>query len=75
MTKNLKESYYQISADSFVKYKIACDFRVEIMSKWISKNFIWILWIFKKCKKCILVRFWVKVFVSQDRVQAEITVN
>ena len=36
LTKNLKESYYHISADSFIKNNIAYDFRVEIsfMSKW-----------------------------------------
>ena len=38
MTKNLKESHYHISADNFIKNKIAYDFRNEIMSKWISKK-------------------------------------
>ena len=39
-----------------------------------QKNFIQILWIFS-CNICILVRLWVKVFVSQEWEQAEITVN
>ena len=39
LTKNLKESHHHISADSFIKSKIAFDFRNEIMSKWISKRF------------------------------------
>ena len=39
LTKNLKESHYHISADSFTKSKIAYDFRNEIMSKWISKKY------------------------------------
>ena len=30
LTKNLKGSYYHISADSFIKNNIAYDFRVEI---------------------------------------------
>ena len=36
LTKNLKESYYHLSGDSFIKNNIAYDFRVEIsfMSKW-----------------------------------------
>ena len=36
LTKNLKESYYHISGDSFIKNNIAYDFRVKIslMSKW-----------------------------------------
>ena len=38
----------------------------------LKRNFIQILWIFN-CSKCILVRLRVKVFVSQDWVQAEIT--
>ena len=39
----------------------------------ISENFIQILWIFSY-NKCILVRLWVKVFVSQGWLQVEITV-
>ena len=39
-----------------------------------QKNFMQILWIFS-CNKFILMRLWVKVFVSQEWVQAEITVN
>ena len=38
MTKNPKESYYHISADSFIKNRIAYNFRVEIMFKWVSKK-------------------------------------
>ena len=38
LTKNLRQSHYHISADSFIKNKIAYDFRNEIMSKWISKK-------------------------------------
>ena len=69
-----------ISADSFIKNNLYNDFRVEIsfMAKWktfwFQKNFIQILWIFS-CIKCILVRLWVKVFVSQGWVQAEITIH
>ena len=39
-----------------------------------QKNFIQILWIFS-CNKFILMRLWVKMFVSQEWVQAEITTN
>ena len=39
-----------------------------------EKNFIKILWIFS-CNKCILLRLWVKVFLSQEWVQAKITVD
>ena len=39
-----------------------------------QKNFIQILWIFS-CNKFILMRLWVKMFVSQEWVQAEITIN
>ena len=80
LTKNLKESYYHISADSFIKNNIAYDFRVEIsfISKWtifwFQKNSIQILWIFSR-KKCIFVRLRVKVFVSQESVQTEVTVT
>ena len=34
-----KESHYDISADSFVKNKIAYDLTNEIMYEWISKIF------------------------------------
>ena len=40
LTTNLKESSYYISADSFSKNKIAYDFRVEIISKCISKKLL-----------------------------------
>ena len=69
-----------ISADIFIKNNIAYNFRVEIsfISKWkifwFRKNFIQILWIFS-CNKCILVGLWVKVFVSREWVQEEITVT
>ena len=39
-----------------------------------QKNFMQALWILS-CNKFILMRFWVKGFVSQEWVQAEITVN
>ena len=39
-----------------------------------QKDFIQILWIFGY-NKCILVKLWVKVFVSRGWVQAEITMN
>ena len=41
---------------------------------WFQKSFMQILWIFSY-NKCILVRLWVKVFVSQGWVQAEVTVD
>ena len=69
-----------ISADSFIENNLYNDFMVEIsfMAKWktfwFQSNFIQILWIFS-CNKCILVRLWVKVFVSQGWVQAEITIH
>ena len=71
-----------IPADSFIKNNYQCiyDFRVEIsiMPKWkifrFQKNYLQILWVFS-CNGWILVRLWVKVFVSQGWVQAEVTVN
>ena len=39
-----------------------------------KKNLIQILWIFSS-NKCILVRLWVKVLVSQGWVQVEITIT
>ena len=39
-----------------------------------QKNFMQISWIFS-CNKFILMRLWVKECVSQEWVQAEITVN
>ena len=68
------------SADSFIKNDNVYDFRVEIsiMPKWkifwFQKNPIHILWIFN-CYGYILVGLWVKVFISQGWVQAEITVH
>ena len=70
LTKNLKQSHYHISADSFIKNKIAYDFRNEIMSKWISKKLMDFGW-----NEFILMRLWVEVFVSQQWVQAEIEAN
>ena len=59
-----------ISADSFIKNNLLYNgFRVRIffMPKWknfcFPNNFMQILWIFN-CNKCILVRLWVKVFIS-----------
>ena len=69
--KNPKESYYHLYQQT-VLLKMICiyDFRVEIFIKrkwkifWLQKIFTQILWIF--CyNKCILVRLWVNVFVSQ----------
>ena len=42
----------------------------------ISKNFIQISWIFS-CNECILVivRLWVKLFVSQGWIQTEIAMH
>ena len=74
LKKNLKEIHYHISADSFIKNKIAYDFRNEIMSEWISKKLHSEIIDFQ-LQQFILVRLWVKVFVSQEWVQAEITVN
>ena len=39
-----------------------------------QKNVMQILWIFS-CNKFVFMRLWVKVFVSQEWVQREITVN
>ena len=70
-----------IEADSFISFNdLYNDFGVEIsfMAKWktfsFQENFIQILWIFS-CNKCILLKLWVKVFVSQGWVQAEITIH
>ena len=44
------------------------------MSKWISKKLHLDIMDFK-CNKFILMTLWVKVFVSQEWVHAEITLN
>ena len=66
-----------ISAGNFIIY----DIRVEISLMPINgkffdfkKNSMQILWIVS-CHKCIFARLWVKVFVSQGCVHAEITVH
>ena len=71
-----------ILADSFIKIIdiYIYEFRVEtpFMPKWtifwFQNIFIQILWIFS-CNKCILARLGVKVFVSQEWVQAKTKVN
>ena len=64
-----------ISAGSFIN-----DLRVQIffMPKWkifwFQKTFIKISWIFS-CNKCIIVRLWLKLFISHGWMQTEITVH
>ena len=55
------------SADSFVKNNNVYEFQ-------ISKNPIQILWFFNY-NRHILVILWVRVFVSQGWIQAEVAVN
>ena len=68
LTKNLKESYYDISAGDFFKNNIAYDFRVEIYFRYKWK-FCFQLQQMYSCE------FLVKVCVSQEWGQAEITVK
>ena len=70
-----------IPAVSFIKKIIYIyNFRVELFLCLngkpfdFKKNLIQILWIFSS-NKCILVRLWVKVLVSQGWVQVEITIT
>ena len=78
LTKNLKQSYYH-SAGSFIENNLNNEFKVEIslMAKWkifwFQKTAFQYYWFLVAIN--VFLWDWVKVFVSQGWVQAEITIH
>ena len=75
--KESYKSYYHLRRQTaLLKIIYIYDFRMKFLlclkwkTFWLQKSVIQILWI-SSCNKCIVMRLWEKVFVSQVWVQAE----